>query len=321
MIAPAATFTLTAFLLTMVQLKAPLPMLLLERFFPGWGWVEVILLSLYAALLCHGLLDPRQVALWRRRAWQLFSLVFFAQLGLGLAGVEECLMRPERLHLPIPALIAAGPIFRGEGFFMIIFFSLTVLVVGPAWCSHLCYLGAWDQAMADRLKKPAPIYPSAQRLRWILTAAVLAAALVLRLAGAPVWLAAALALAFGLAGVGVMLFWSRRRGVMAHCVAYCPAGLLAAALGKLSPFRLKIRPGCDGCMSCHLSCRFGALEQEDLRLRRPGGSCTLCGDCLESCPESQLEYSFLGLGPSRSRALFVVLVTALQASVLGVARI
>ena len=48
------------------------------------------------------------------------------------------------MHLPVPALILAGPLYRGEGFFMLFLFLSTVLIVGPAWCSWLCYVGAWD---------------------------------------------------------------------------------------------------------------------------------------------------------------------------------
>ncbi len=82
-----------------------------------------------------------------------FSMVFFAQLLLGLAGIEKLLMTG-KLHLPVPALIIAGPLFRGEGVFMLILFAATVLLVGPAWCSYLCYIGAWDNYAATAQKRP-----------------------------------------------------------------------------------------------------------------------------------------------------------------------
>ena len=322
MLPPALACLLTAALLSVVHLKVDRPMLLAERFFPGWGGpAEIAILSLYAALLCRGLLDPRTSARWRRAAWWIFSLAFFAQFALGLAGVERCLMRPEHLHLPVPALIAAGPLYRLDRFFMIILFLCTVLLVGPAWCSHLCYLGVWDQEAALRKKKPGRLPAWHQRARVIITALVLGAALTLGLAGAPAMVAALAALAFGLIGVAVMLLWSRRAGVMVHCVVYCPIGLLAVWLGKLSPFRLRLSDGCDGCMRCRPSCRFAALEKVDVERRRPGMTCTLCGDCLSSCDGGFLEYRFAGLSPRTSRALFVVLVSALMACILGVARI
>jgi hypothetical protein len=41
--------------------------------------------------------------------WTFFSVVFFAQLVLGLAGMPSMLMTGE-LHAPVPALILAGPV-------------------------------------------------------------------------------------------------------------------------------------------------------------------------------------------------------------------
>ena len=133
----AAIFILVAGLLALVQQVVPRPMLILERLAPGSGWIEVLALAVYGAWIGEKLLDVEQTAAWRRRLWWLFSAVFFTQLALGLGGLEQFLMTPGKLHLPVPALIAAGPLFRGERFFMPILFGTTLLLVGPAWCSHL----------------------------------------------------------------------------------------------------------------------------------------------------------------------------------------
>jgi polyferredoxin len=325
MIPPLITLLVTGATLGLIQLKVSRPMLLADRFWPEAGGlagaVEILLLAMYAALLCRGLLDPTTTARWRRRAWWIFSVVFFGQLALGMAGVEQCLMRPDRLHFPIPALIAAGPLYRQEGFFMIILFICTVLVVGPAWCSHLCYMGAWDQAAADGKRKPGRLPAWHQYFRGGFTAGVLLTALIMGLLGVPTWMAGGAALLLGITGVVMMFVWSRRAGVMTHCVTYCPMGLLAVWLGKISPFRLHLASGCDGCMRCRLACRFAALEQEDVERRRPGNTCTLCGDCLVSCDGGALEYHFLGLKPRTARILFVVLVSTLMACFLGIARL
>ncbi len=318
--ASAGAFLLTAGLLAVVQLRVPRPMLLAERFLAGAGWLEVLALASYAAVVAEKLLDVTQAARWRRRIWGLFSIVFFAQLALGLLGAERFLMSG-RLHLPVPALIVAGPLYRAEHFFMPILFAATVLLVGPAWCSHLCYVGAWDSAAAHRRRRPQALPRWRHLARSLLLALVVAAALLLRALGASPALAAALGLAFGLGGVAVILLASRRLGAMAHCSVYCPIGPLAAWLGKLSPFRLRLAAGCDGCGRCRLSCRYGALEPADLARRRPGWGCTLCGDCLASCRTRQLEVRFPGLRPGAARALFVVLVVALHAASLGLARI
>jgi polyferredoxin len=318
--ASAAAFTVTAAMLSIVQIKVPFSALLPERLFPGTGWVLVFVLSLYAAWLTEKMLDPQKQARWRGRIWSLFSIVFFAQLLLGLAGLEQFLMTGE-LHFPIPALILAGPAFRGDGLFMPILFGATLLLVGPAWCSHLCYIGAWDNACAAKTKKPNALPAWAKWARIGIASAVIISALLLRLAGASVLLAGSLALAFGLAGVAVMLLFSRRAGTMVHCTVFCPIGLIANIAGKLSPFRIRIGNSCTKCGSCSKACRYNALSEADIERKRPALTCSLCGDCVGSCKDGQINYRFLWLRPQTARVLFIVLAVSLHASFLGLARI
>ena len=118
-----------------------------------------------------------------------------------------------------------------------------------------------------------------------------------------------------------MLVCSRRTGSMVHCTVYCPIGLLAGTLGKLSPFRLRIlKDACTDCGACTLTCRYDALRPEDIRARRPGLSCTLCGDCLAACAGRFIEYRLPGLSAARARTVFLVLIVSLHAVFLGVAR-
>ncbi len=320
--APVATaaFLVAFALLAVIQVKPALRLLLLDRFVPGGGWLEALALSAYAAVVADWLLDTPRIATWRFRIWMLFSIVFFAQLGLGLAGFTTFLMTGA-LHLPIPAMIAGGPAYRGGGFFMPILFLVTIAFVGPAWCSHLCYFGAWDNAAARVLPRTKPTPRWLPHLRWALLALVVLGALGLRAAGVPGPVAAGFGLGFGLVGVAVMILWSRKKGVMTHCVGYCPIGALATGLGKLSPFRLEIGEGCTECRACTVVCRFRALEIEDLRRRRAGIACTLCGDCLPSCHGTFIRYRWLGLSPRAARGLFVALIAAFHAVFLGVARI
>ena len=320
---PAAGFAAWAValgLLAVVQFKLRPPMLLAERFAPGSGWLEISLLALYAGFLTETLCDPKRASKARRRAWGIFSLAFFGQLALGLAGFKDFLMTGA-LHLPVPALIVAGPLFRGEGLFMLCLFSATVLLVGPAWCSHLCYIGAWDSAMSQARKRPAAAPAWLHRGRILLAAAVFAVAWGLGRMGVETMTAVWLAAAFGLAGVGIMAFASRRLGVMAHCTGWCPMGLLAGLAGRLSPWRLRIGSGCKGCGVCSLACRYDALRPEDLALKRPGVSCSLCRDCLGTCPKSEMSLTFLGRSGPWVWIVFSVLVAALHAVFLGVARI
>ena len=317
----AAACALTFLGLALVQLKVPVPMLLAERFLPGAGWLEASLLAVYAGFAVEAMLRHGQSPRVRRLIWGLFSFVFFAQLATGLAGFGSFLMSGA-LHLPVPALIAAGPLFRGgEGLFMPILFGITVLLVGPAWCSHLCYIGAWDSWMSGVKKRPGALPGWVRRSRMVLAGLIFATAWLMGRLGVPGADAAALAAGFGLAGVAIMVLLSRRYGVMVHCTGYCPMGLVAGFFGKLSPWRLRIREGCTGCAACSLACRYDALRPEDLAAHRPGVSCSLCGDCLESCPRGEMEFSLLGRSGPGVRAAFTALVVSLHAVFLGVARL
>lgn len=320
----AAAFLLTFALLAVAMQKASLPLLLGQRFFPefpGVGHLQAGAHALYAAILAGALMDPALHRKWRPRIWALFSAVFFGQLALGLVGVEQLLMTG-RLHLPVPALIIGGPLYRGGGFFMLILFGATLALLGPAWCSHLCYIGAWDDG-GSRLAGRRPTQPARAPVlgRAVTLCLTVAAALGLRWAGVG-WLPATLlAAGFGLGGVAVMLTLSRARGRMVHCTAWCPMGLVANLLGRCTPWRMRMARDCTRCGACSRACRYGALRPEDLDAGRPGLSCTLCGDCVSACRHGQLEYRLAGLPAGISRGVFIGLACSLHASFLAVARI
>lgn len=313
-------FILAVSILTAVYLGVSRPMLLLERFFPSWGWLEIFILGIWAAWLGEHMAYSSTAPKWRTRLWTLFSVVFFAQLAIGLAGVERFLQSGV-LHLPIPALIVAGPAYRGEGFFMLFLFLATIILIGPAWCSYLCYFGAWDH-QAAQVKKPVVISHHITLWRWGILFILVSIAISLRLMGISGFVAVFLALAFGLIGVGLITMWSREKGLMMHCIAWCPIGLLATRLGKINPFRIRITGTlCNSCMTCSLSCRYGALKASDIASRRPGPDCTLCGDCLAHCNKKAIVYHFPGLSSNAARSLFLILVLGLHAAFLGIARI
>lgn len=319
-----AAVALTLLVVVPVQTVVDPPGLLLERFVPTAGWFEIALLALYAGWLAEVMIDPALSPRWRVRVWRLFSVVFFGQLAVGLLGVDTFLMTG-KLHLPVPALIVAGPLFRGAGFFMPILFAATLVFVGPAWCSHLCYIGAWDDAAARSVRgssrRPKPMPTWHRPLQFLILGLTVVTALGLRLAGAPSAIAVAVAASFGVGGVLLMILWSRRVGVMTHCTSYCPIGVLATTVGRLNPFRVGMSDECDGCGACAAACRYDALRPEHIATRRPGAACTLCGDCVTRCRSGSLGYRLGDLEPWRARAVFIALIVALHAGFLGVARL
>lgn len=317
---PLAVFLFVLFLLIPVQLKVENPMLLLERFLPGGGWVELVLIALYGAIVAYHMQDPSKVQTWRRYTWLAFSVLFFSQLGLGLLGFDRFLMTG-KLHLPVPMMILAGPIYRGHLSVMSILFVSTLVLSGPAWCSHLCYFGAIDSISAKGKTRRAPI-----RNKWALKSTVLllviAGAIVLRWMKVPVITATLLAAGFGVVGLGLILLVSRKEGRMVHCTAYCPIGTIVNLTHYVNPFRLTIdQNSCTSCMVCTTSCKYDALNKTDIAARKPGNTCTLCGDCLSSCHAGSIQYRFPGLSSQRARNLYLLITISLHAATMALARI
>lgn len=317
---PIAAALLTLFLVLPAELQTEPTMLLLGRFVPGGSWIEAAALALYAAVVAHKIMDPEVHARWRPWLWRLFSAVFFGQLTLGLLGLERFLLSG-RLHPPVPAVILAGPIFRGGGLFMVFLLLGAVVLAGPAWCSHLCYVGSWDDAAARARKRPGALPRWRHALRVAVLVLVVMAAWGLRALDVPALTAGWIAVGFGVLGVAVMLAASRRLGVMVHCLVVCPIGLVVNTLGKLNPFRLRIDDSCTRCGACSKVCRYQALEPEHIAAGRPGFTCSLCAECLPRCGGRSIQFRFLHLSPERARTAFVVLMAGLHASFLGLGMI
>jgi len=317
---PAGVFLTVVFLLFFVQWKVENPMLLAERFLKGGGWFEVFAVGLYGAMVAWHMQDPGKVARWRKYTWFAFSIVFFSQLLLGLL-LSDIFLMSGKLHLPVPMMILAGPIYRGHTSVMTILFLSTVILSGPAWCSHLCYFGAIDNIAASGKTRRGPIrYKWA--LKWTVLLLVIAGAVVLRLMKVPVLSATLLAGGFGILGLGIILIISRREGRMVHCTSYCPIGTVVNLTHKVNPFRMYIdNSSCTSCMICTSSCKYDALNQDDVKARRPGSTCTLCGDCVSTCHAGSIKYRFLKLSPDQSRNLYLLITISLHAATMALARI
>ena len=316
---PFSVFILTALLLSVVQINSDNPLLLAERFIRNGGWVEIALIAFYASIVAYHMQNPLHVPRWRRITWTLFSVVFFSQLLLGLAGMDKFLMTG-KLHLPIPMMILAGPVYRGQLSVMTVLFLSTVVLTGPAWCSHLCYFGAIDNTLSlGRLEKGR--LKNRVAIKSTLLLLVIVITLLLKWMNIPVLLATLLAVGFGIAGIAVMFFFSRKKGKMVHCIVYCPIGTLVNLFKQVNPFRLYIDTGCTQCMKCTGYCRYDALEAADIERKRPGITCTLCGDCLAGCSHNSIHYRFFRLKPENARNLYLLLTISLHAACLALARI
>ena len=311
---------LTALILFIVRIKVARPMLLADRFVYGSGLLEVVILALYAGFITWKILNPSESSKWRIRIWTFFSVVFFSQFLLGIF-VSDIFLMSGKLHVPVPMVIMAGPVFRGEGFFMPILLLSTIILVGPAWCSHLCYIGSWDAIASNSKKRPVGTVGNRFIIRFVIIIVLISAALILRFSGtAPVY-AAYFAIAFGIIGVLIMIVLSRSKGLMVNCLAWCPIGVFTTILGRISPFRISFNDTCSSCGVCTLSCRYDSLRPSDISRKKPDLTCTLCGDCISSCRGKSLQYSFGPFSGDRVRTFFIVLTVVTHSVFLGLARI
>jgi len=312
-------FIVVAVLLTFVQLEVENPLLILERFFKGGGWVEIFLAASYGGMVAWFMYDPARSARWRQVTWLAFSIVFFSQLILGVTVSEKFLMTGD-LHLPIPMMIMSGPIYRGEFSVMTILFVSTILLSGPAWCSHFCYFGALDGWAAGKKKRRKPLDRIWKlKIPFILT--IIGVTLLLRVLAVDLVVATLIAIGFGVGGLVVMLLFSRKKGQMVHCLTWCPIGTIVSGAKNVNPIRLTINDSCTSCMLCSAHCKYNALKKEDILARKPASTCTLCGDCVTSCHAGSLQYNLFNLRPAMSRNVYLGITIALHAMTMVLAKI
>ncbi len=212
--------------------------------------------------IAHQLSDYKKIAIWRGRLWTLFSVVFFSQLLLGLA-VSDLFLMSGKLHLPIPAIIIAGPIYRWQLSVMTILFLSTILLSGSAWCSHYCYFGALD-GVASRGKTSKSTFQKFKLFKYTFLPLLVVGAFLFRWFDVSWQLAVGVGASIGVLGIVSMLYFSGRYGKMFHCTVFCPLGTLTHLIGKINPFRVVIASSCTSCMVCKTSCKYDALNGENI---------------------------------------------------------
>jgi polyferredoxin len=317
---PLGVFIFIVIFLSAIQVKLDNPIILLERFVKGGGWIEIGIIGLYGAFIAYKIQDVNQSAKWRRIAWTIFSIVFFSQLALGLMGFERFLMTGE-LHLPIPVMIVSGPIFRGELSIMTFLFLSTLILTGPAWCSQLCYFGAIDNLSAQKNKPAKGRIKNRTALKFSFLFLIIAVTLLLRWFHISLLISTIIAVLFGVAGILVILFISRKKGKMIHCLTWCPIGTIVNYGKYINPFRMYIDSSCTLCMKCTNYCKYDALNPEDIASGKPAVTCTYCGDCLAACHANSIKYKFLRMKPENARRLYLFLTVSFHAIFLALGRI
>jgi ferredoxin len=317
---PLAVFILVLFVLTIIQLKVEMNLLLLERLFHYGGWVETFVVSLYGAIIAWFMQDMRKASKWRMISWTVFSIWFFTQLFFGIV-ISDTFLLTGKLHLPVPAMIIGGPIYRQQLSVMTILFLSTIILTGPAWCSHLCYFGAIDNQFAKKgWAKPKKIN-NRQKVKRTILLLVISFALLLRLFNVSPLTAAISGLLFGVVGLLVIILISKKYGKMVHCIMYCPVGTVVNYFRFVNPFRMYIDKSCTTCMACSSVCKYDALNFEDVKNRKPGITCTFCGDCLTSCHAGSIKYKLFSLSPEKSREVYLFITISIHAIFLALGRI
>ena len=319
---PAIVGLVVLSLLTIVQAIPDKPLLLAERFIHNGGWIQVFVITLYSFILSYNMQFRDRRSKWRIYSWMIFTVVFYSQLVLGLCA-DSLFLLTGKLHVPVPAMILAGPLYRFSSWFMIILFFSTVLIAGPAWCSHLCYFGSLDavasrRAGAEKRKGQTGVISV---VKYSILLIIVIVALVLRIARASAGTATLLAILTGVAALLVISLISLRKGVMFHCTHYCPIGTVVNYIKFISPFRFGFTSNCTKCNACIKSCSYMALNERIVKAGKLGLTCTYCGDCLNYCRHNGLGYHFAGLSPEVSEKLWIIITVSLHSLFLAVARI
>lgn len=318
---PLLVSIFVGFILSSIQLQVETPMLMLERFIQGGGWIEIVIIVAYSYFLTYKMQQIAGSAKWRLISWTVFSVFFFSQLLLGIL-VSEKFLLTGKLHIPVPAMMISGPIYRGQLSIMTLLFLSTLILSGPAWCSHLCYFGAIDGIASNKGKTHSGPIKSQFRFKGVILVTIIIVTILLRILEVSTFYATIGGILFGFIGLIILATLSTRKGKMMHCTLYCPIGSVVNILKYISPFRMYIdKSSCTLCMRCRPACKYDALNINNIKNYKPGFNCTLCGDCLNSCKDNSIRYKFFQAKPETARRIYLFVTISLHAIFMAMGRI
>ena len=84
--------------------------------------------------------------------------------------------------------------------------------------------------------------------------------------------------------IGLNLFASRF-----WCRYLCPLGGMLGLLSRIALFRREVTEPCKGCALCTAACPTGTINPEKNYASDPA-ECTMCMECLETCPRSMISF-------------------------------
>ncbi len=324
------TFCLVFLAFIVIHTKAG-HILIFNRLYWQMGIFQGFLLSLWGAYVVHKLATLKKDApLFRLKIWRLFSIVFFLQLFLATAGYTLFMLN-KTLHLPIPALIIASPIFRNEGYFMLILFTVSIAFVGSAWCSYLCYFGVWDAYYTKKIRPMAEIRKN-QYFKFLKFSSLISLIITisisyfLRIMGVSINVALALALFIGLLIIPAHFLISKRYGFTSYCYALCPLGAISTRIRSffsIISWRIRFTDSCTQCGKCIRVCNYLAIDKQALKQKQAYNSCTLCLDCIHVCPHKAcvIELKPFTFSAQKALDIFLVLISVFYSVFLGVAMV
>lgn len=294
----------------------------------------------------------------RRLLFSFFTLITIVAWGAAVIGKLGTLLEPQNITLikgkpvlpdgryfmrPPPCPIAAAYVapayfLRGlmpypttPGFLIGIFlyWLISVLLFGRAFCSWLCPFGGIDDFFSQLSKRARLSLKNLERewlnYRMVFFFLLVGGAVLLGKAIFDEWICPIQAFytppmvhnskgifkAFVITG-GALIFLvvlpilTKKRF---FCTYLCPLGGINGYFGVLSPFQVKKdHARCIGCLECERKCpllvKFNAQGfKGDLM-----ADCTRCGECIDVCDDRALSYS-IGMGGVQANTFVIGLLT------------